>query len=330
MQRISLLAVFLGVSLALSFIFSGMEAGVFGLSRFRIRQQMKQGNKRAKVLFQFLANTENFLWTILIGNTLANFVVILLVVKALAAMFAGSKVALIVSFIVAVFLFYAFCDLLPKMIFQLFPNRLCLSLAVPFRLLHLVLSPLVRLVEWIASGLLRISGGKTYSGHLFGNRAELRLFVQEASSELLSSEEKAMISRVLELQTATVQSIAVPITKVIAVAAETPMRDLLPIFRDHSFARLPVWTGEGTGRKMRGVVALDSLIFSQTDELMKPVRNWMQPALVLAEDVILEEGLRQMQRHRQGLAVVLGRDGRELGITTLRDILRFIFGEVTL
>src|SRR5512138_1408695 len=59
--------------LAFSFLLSGMEAGVFALSRLRIRQQMRAGRKSAKMLHNYLENPENFLWTILVGNTLANF-----------------------------------------------------------------------------------------------------------------------------------------------------------------------------------------------------------------------------------------------------------------
>ena len=65
-----------GVCLALSFILSGMEAGVFALSRLRIRRQMRAGRKSARVLHNYLEAPENFLWTILVGNTVANFMIL--------------------------------------------------------------------------------------------------------------------------------------------------------------------------------------------------------------------------------------------------------------
>jgi CBS domain containing-hemolysin-like protein len=67
--------IFLGIALglALSFLFSGMEAGVFALSRVRIRRLMRTGNSNARRLNRYLENPEDFLWTILAGNTLANF-----------------------------------------------------------------------------------------------------------------------------------------------------------------------------------------------------------------------------------------------------------------
>lgn len=60
---------------ALSFLFSGMETGVLALNRFRVRQLMRTGDRRAAVLHGFMENPENFLWTILVGNTVVNFVI---------------------------------------------------------------------------------------------------------------------------------------------------------------------------------------------------------------------------------------------------------------
>jgi len=59
--------------LLLSFVMSGMEAGVFALSRLRIRQHMRSGRRSAEVLHKYLEHPENFLWTILVGNTVPTF-----------------------------------------------------------------------------------------------------------------------------------------------------------------------------------------------------------------------------------------------------------------
>jgi putative hemolysin len=59
--------------LLLSFLLSGMEAGVFALNRLRVRRLARAGKPSAKLLQRFLEKPEKFLWTILVGNTLANF-----------------------------------------------------------------------------------------------------------------------------------------------------------------------------------------------------------------------------------------------------------------
>ena len=62
----------------------------------------------------------------------------------------------------------------------------------------------------------------------------------------------------------------------------------------------------------------------------KTAGDYIKPALYLNDEMRLEEALRRMQRSGQRLAIVLGRDQRELGIVSLQDILKFIFGEVSL
>src|SRR5579859_4747446 len=188
----------------LSFIMSGMEAGVFALSRLRIRQQTRAGLRSAGVLLEYLENPENFLWTILVGNTVANAFILGWLVVVLYNYLADRWGWFILVYAVAVFLFYALFDLLPKMLFRMFPTRLCVLLARPFRWIRFILKPLVAAVEWASQLLLRWRGGKAFTGHLFGNREELRRVMQD-SSQTLSSEERTMINRVLDLQTLTVR-----------------------------------------------------------------------------------------------------------------------------
>src|ERR1041384_8188551 len=118
--------------LALSFMLSGMEAGVFALSRLRIRQQMRAGRRSAQVLHQYLENPENFLWTILVGNTIANFLILGWLVVVLYRVLGRHLVWFALVYTVTVFLFYAFFDFLPKMLFRLYPTRLCVFLAPAF------------------------------------------------------------------------------------------------------------------------------------------------------------------------------------------------------
>src|SRR6187399_2432364 len=101
-------AILLGGCLLLSFLLSGMEAGVFALSRIRIRQQMRAGKSSARVLHGYLENPENFLWTILVGNTLANFFILGWIVVLLHQAFSGYRFWFVVVFAVIAFFFYAF------------------------------------------------------------------------------------------------------------------------------------------------------------------------------------------------------------------------------
>jgi putative hemolysin len=321
--------VLLAVCLIVSFVLSGMEAGVFALSRLRIRQQMRAGRPSAKALYNYLENPEDFLWTILVGNTVANFLILGWLIVKLHRVLNGHRLWFVVVFSVAVLVFYALFDLLPKMLFRLQPNRLCLFFARPFRLLHLLLRPLVALVEAFSDVLLRVRGSKAFTGHLFGNREELRLLMQD-SGQTLSSEERTMINRVLDLQTLTVRQVMKPLEKAVAMTAQTPVGAALAVCREKHLTRLPVWEKRDGEQRIVGLLALDSLLYQTEPDPNKPVGAYVKPALFLDEDLRLEVALRRLQRSGQRLAVVLGRERREIGIISLQDVLGVIFGEVSL
>lgn len=329
MSRDSLAWVIFGFCLVLSFLLSGMEAGVFALSRLRIRQQMRAGKASAKVLHDYLENPENFLWTILVGNTVANFLILGWLVAKLHEALGDNRVWFVVVFSVEVFLFYALFDLLPKMLFRVYPNRLCVLLARPFRLIHWVLRPLVAVAESFSRMLLRWRGGKAFTVHLFGNREELRLVMQE-SAQGLTSEERVMINRVLDLQTLTVRQVMKPLDQTFAITALTPVSAALALCRERKHTRLPVWESRDGGQRIIGMLALSTLLYQPVLDAAKPVGDFVKPALFLDEDLRLEVALRRLQRSGERLAIVLGRERREIGILSLQDVLSVIFGEVSL
>src|SRR5580704_12300448 len=166
---------------ALSFLFSGMETGVLALNRFRIRQRMRTGDRRAAALHGFLQNPEDFLWTILVGNTVVNFIIFSLGVIQLRHWLGHRPVAEVSVFAVGVFIFYILLELVPKTLFQRYPNRLSLAWARPFRFIHRFLAPLVSVVAWFSLRLLRWTGGQAHTGRPFASRDELRFVMQDAA-----------------------------------------------------------------------------------------------------------------------------------------------------
>jgi CBS domain containing-hemolysin-like protein len=306
-----------------------MEAGVFALSRLRIRQQMRAGNRGARALYEYLEHPENFLWTILVGNTIANVTLVTIGFLGLHELLGDWHGAFALSILAAGGLYYALCELLPKMLFRLYPNRLCMSLAGPFRLVHFALRPLVSLMALFAQALLRWSGGRRFTGRLFGSRDELRVLMQE-SAQGLTSEERTMINHVLDSQHLSVGQIAVPLNKTVMASSDAKVAELLSLTRERGFNQLPVWKMEGRRRRVVGLVSIRPLLFAEQLDLNRKAQEFMKPALFLDNEMRLEQALRQMQRTGQRLAIVLGRDRTEQGVISLQDILKVIFGEVKL
>jgi len=326
-DRNILIALIVLACVALSFLFSGMETAVLALNRFRVRQRMRTGDRRAAVLHGFLENPENFLWTILVGNTVVNFIIFSLGAIQLYNWLGDRPVWWALVFLLAVFIFYIACELMPKTLFQRYPNRLSLVLAQPFRWIHRILAPLVEVAGWFSRGLLHWTGGKAFTGRLFGSREELRFIMQE-SAPGLTSEERTMINRVLDLPNLRVRHVMVPLSNTIKVEATLPLFLVLGICRERGLTRVPVV--DATTKRINGVINLEYILYLDELDTTKAAREYIQAPFFLPEELHLEEALRRMQHTGCRLAVVLGLDHRETGIISLQDILKVIFGEVTL
>ena len=321
--------ILLALCLLLAFLLSGMEAGVFALNRLRVRRLARAGKPSAKLLHGFLEKPENFLWTILVGNTLANFMVLGWTLLKLREALLEHHLWIAVAFAAAVFLFYALFDLLPKMFFRAHPNQLCLAAAPVFRLVHFVLSPLVAMVEVFSRAALRLTGGQAFTGRLFGSREEMRSVMQE-SAQVLTSDERAMINRVLDLQNFTVRQVAKPLAEVVTVETQMPLGDAFQLARERRLWRLPVRETRDGQPRIAGLLALGPLLFRDDLDLQKPAAARMTPALFVNENMRLEVAFRLMQRAGHRLAIVLARDGAETGVVSLEDILKVMFGEMKL
>ena len=315
--------------LGFSFLLSGMEAGVFALNRLRIRRLARSGNHAARLLQDQLQEPERFLWTILVGNTLVNFVILGWSLAELHVWLPGERGWEIAVFGAVVFLFYTFFDLLPKMLFRAHPNSMCVAVAGIFRLIFTTLRPFVSLVEAVSRSLLRFTKGQALSVRLFGNREEMRAVMQEAA-QTFTRDEHAMINRILDLQNLTVARILVPLARVTGIETTLPLEAVLALAREKNLSRFPVWETLPNRRRIAGLLYVGPLLFREGLDRQRPAADYMEPALFLDVSTRLEIALRRMQKGGQRMAIILDRDGRETGIVTLEDILKVMFGEMKL
>lgn len=317
------------LALMLSAFLSGMEAAVMALSRLRIRQWVREGRPGARALQRYLANPENFLWTLLIGNTLANFVIVVIAVVWLDSQVGQWPVVFWLLTGVIAFILYVVVDLLPKALFRQFPNRLALWLVWPFRMVRALLWPLVSLIEGFTDLLLRWTGGRSLNSQFFASRDEVRDLVLDPATKL-SPTERTLIHRVLDLKYRTAGQIARALSLADTVHVQTPVEQVVQRCREHGHTRLPVWDSSQPGARIAGIVSLKNILYDDGGMPRKTAGDYLRPALFLEESLPLEEALRRLQRSGQPLAIVVDSGRRERGFLTLADVLGAVFGEVSL
>ena len=311
------------ISSVISFIFSGIQTGVYSINRSRIRLQVREGNKKATVLLNLQREPENFYLTVLLGNTIANGVFAIVLVLMLKEIAIG---ALFWSlFLLIVFLLFTFCDLLPKKLFSRFPDKLSIAVARPFRAVQITLTPFVRLTQALFGNTLTGAVGPPLAKRLFKNREEL----MEASDESLSDEERTMISQVLRLSERTLGQAAIPLNLSVTASADSPISSVVDLCRNHRIARVPIWKFGGGQRKVVGIVTLKTSLYREDYDGSKPAGEYMQPALFLPADLKVEAALKRMQRSGQWLAIVTSESQKEAGIVALQDILKVVFSDTS-
>ena len=139
-----------------------------------------------------------------------------------------------------------------------------------------------------------------------------------------------MINRVLDLQHLKIGQITVTIENACAVTVDTPMGEILKLSRERNLTRFPVWQGKSAQRRIVGIVSLKTLLYDTSLDPNRSASHFVKPALYLRAEMPLDVALGRIQRSGNRLAVVLDRDQRELGIVSLQDILKVIFGEVSI
>jgi len=139
-----------------------------------------------------------------------------------------------------------------------------------------------------------------------------------------------MINRVLDMQNLTVRQVARPLSEVMTVGRETPLREVLALARERQLTRLPVRDTVDRGHRILGVLSLRKLLYEEGLNLDRAAGDYLSPALYVDGELRAEAALRRMQKSGQRLAIVLDLNKHEIGIVTVQDILRHIFGEVSL
>jgi len=202
-------------------------------------------------------------------------------------------------------------------------------MSAPFGVLHVLLFPIVAVVESVANLLLRWTGGRIFEGHLFSSRNELRLLMED-TSESLTSEERGMIARVFDLHNISVRQIAISFARFPALSAKDSISDALARFRETPANIIPVWNPDPRQRRIGGFLEARKILFKEGLQANEPLAQHISPPLYIDEDAPVHDALRRMQRTGQRMAVVLSREQREIGLITLEEILKVIFGEVRL
>ncbi|WP_304647148.1 HlyC/CorC family transporter [uncultured Dubosiella sp.] len=311
------------ILLLLSGFFSSAETSLVAVSKIKIRSMAESGVKRAQTLMKIFENDAKMLSAILIGNNLVN-TYATSIASMIALSFGGSAAVSVATFIIT-FLILVFGEITPKTIATQNAEKLALAYGPVILFLMRILTPVIWFINLFSACILKILGvGKDSRPSM--TESELRTIVDVSHEEgVIEEDEKEMINNVFDLGDAVAKDVMVPRVYVVMADVESSYDDLIRLFREEQFTRIPIY--EGNVDNIIGLINMKDLLLYEDLEHFD-IRKILRKPYFTVENKNVSDLLMEMKQSTFNLAIVLDEYGEVAGIVTVEDIVEEIVGEV--
>ncbi|MBV9121234.1 MAG: HlyC/CorC family transporter, partial [Chloroflexi bacterium] len=319
--------VILGICLILAVFASAAETALTSLGKIRIRHLAEEGNRAAQQLQTMLSNPGDFLSTILVINNVAVIVASTLTANLTLALWKFGSAEAITTAALSIFILI-FCEITPKTIAIRNAERWALRLAGPVRALTWILGWLVRILASIPPLLVRAVGVPGAPKSPFVTEEEIRMLVGTAEEEgVIEEDEEQMIHSIFEFGDTTAREIMVPRVDIKAVQSSAPIKEVIDLMLRVGHSRIPVYD-ESVDNVIGIVFDRDLFKYVRENEDNVPLMETLRPAYFVPESKKADELLRELQKQRVQMAIVVDEYGGTAGLVTVEDILEEIVGEI--
>ncbi|HEY5692045.1 MAG TPA: hemolysin family protein [Cyclobacteriaceae bacterium] len=322
------------ISLVFSFFFSGIEIAFLSANKLQIELQGKQGALSGRIMSMFLKKPSWFIGTTLIGNTLALVLFGILITQMIEPFLASSLpeafnneiYVLIIQTIISTLIILFTAEFLPKSLFLINPNLMLSALAVPFRIMFYILSPITFTIVYLSKVvivyILRLeyseekpAFGLTDMNHYLKNME----MVKHDNSEI--ELDKKIFNNALEFKTVKVRECMIPRTEIIAISSDESLDKLKEAFIETGHSKIVIY--KNTIDDIIGYCH-SSALFTKPQSISE-IRT---PIIIVPEAMMVNELMIQFIKERKSLAAVVDEFGGTSGIVSMEDIIEEIFGEI--
>ena len=312
------------ILLALSAFFSSSETALTTVNQIRMRTLADAGDKRAANVLRVTGNPGKMLSAILIGNNIVN-ISASSISTTLATKIFGSAGAGIATGVLTL-LVLIFGEITPKTMATIKAESLSLKIATPIGFLMKIMTPLIFIVNKLAFGLMFLLRVDTKAAQKKMTEEELRTIVDVSQENgVIEHVERDMIHNLFDFGDAEAKEIMVPRIDMTFVQADATYQEVLDIFREDMFTRLPVY--EDSTDNVIGIINMkDFLLQSDTPDFS--VRNMLRDPYFTYEHKNTADLFLEMRKSSISLAIVLDEYGVTAGLITLEDLLEEIVGEI--
>jgi putative hemolysin len=326
------------ICIVINAFFSASEIAVVTSRRSKIKQMIDEGRDNAETLQRLKSDPDRFLATVQVGVTLSGALASAIggaaAVSALKPIIAEvpwpivskSSEAIAIGVVVLVITYFSlvFGELIPKSLALANPEGIGLRTSPIIDRFSRIATLFVRMLTASTNFLLKPFGRKAFTERGYISEEEVKLLLEEGGEQgVFEDQEKELIHSVFEFTDTSVREVMIPVTQMITIPVSMPVDDVRRLITEEKFSRYPV-----IGRDLndvRGILYAKDF-FSAAG--LSDVRKIIKPPIFVPETMKISNLLRDMQKRRVHMAIVIDEYGAVDGLVTLEDLLEEIVGEI--
>lgn len=336
-QQIILQLILIVVLTMLNAFFASAEMALVSLNKNRVKSQAETGDKKAVMLAKLVDDPSKFLATIQVGITLAGFFssasAATSIATRLESVFGGSSFAkelsIIVVTIVLSYITLVFGELYPKRLALQKSEKIARVSVRPIMAVGVVLRPFVKFLSFSTDILVKLTRMEKNTDNEKMTREEMQLLIETGRRDgVIEVEELQMLRGVFEMDNKYAREVMVPRTDAFMIDAETESEELCDALLSENFSRVPVFTGDQDS--VLGILHMKDFFAEARKSGFEniDVKALLKDAYFAQETMFIDDLLKNMQRTRNQMAILMDEYGGVAGIVTVEDLLEEIVGEI--
>lgn len=321
--------------------FAGSELAIISARKSRIAQLVASGDPNARIVESLQDDPHRFLATVQVGVTIVGSMasavggaaaIQYLKPLLLAAPFeflrhASEPISITLVVVLISYFSLIFGELVPKTIGLQYADVMALRVARTIRFLARVGSVAVSFLTMSNRAVLWLMRIKTEGGQEFVTREEVRHIVQEGhETGVFSATEREFIENIFDFTHTSVREVMVPRTRIVGLDLESPREEMLKTIIENMYSRYPVY--RNSVENITGFIHGKDFLGRMVREPDFAIESIIRPPFYVPEAKKVNDLLKDMQRKRIHMAMVVDEYGGISGLVTTEDLLEELVGEI--
>ena len=308
-----------------SAFFSASETAYTSANKIRLRSKAENGKKSAARALKIIEKYDKTLTTILIGNNIVNILTSSLATVLFIDLLKDADKGSVASTVAVTIVVLIFGEILPKTIAKSNAETFACAISGIMAFLMTIFTPLSAIFILLQKGANKLFASKNKEVSM--TEQELISIIDEIEDEgVLEEQEGSLVKSALVFDETIVSQVITPRVNIVAIEINADIEKVKELFLTEQYSRLPVY--EKTVDHIVGVITQHDFFEKIVRGDNFTIRDIMQDTLHIPNLMKISDVLKQMQKNKIHLAVVVDQYGGTEGIVTLEDIIEELVGEI--